>query len=164
MVKYIAVLLMAKTRLAPLKKSTIPRLELMAATLATRMDTMIRRELDFPITKSTFWTDSMIVLNYIQNKEKRFHTFVSNRLAIIHNATETDQWYHIDSTLNPADILSRGIPASQLKESSRWLNGPEFLQQPQEFWPTFPSEKQGIDDDDPEVKRTKGMNAFCIKL
>ncbi|XP_041455129.1 uncharacterized protein LOC121407938 [Lytechinus variegatus] len=154
-------LLMAKTRLAPLKKSTIPRLELMAATLATRMDTMIRRELDFPITKSTFWTDSMIVLNYIQNKDKRFHTFVSNRLAIIHNATEMDQWYHIDSTLNPADILSRGMPASQLKESSRWLNGPEFLQLPQEFWPTFPNEKQGIDDDDPEVKRTKGMHNFA---
>ena len=112
-------LLMAKTCLAPLKTTTIPRFELMAATLAIKLDTIIRRELDFPITKSTFWTDSMKVLNYIQNKEKGFRTFVSNRLATIHNATETDQWRHVDSALNPADIISRGMPASELRESSR---------------------------------------------
>ena len=154
-------LLMAKTRLAPLKTTTIPRLELLAATLATKLDTMIRRELDFPIAKSTFWTDSMIVLNYIQNKEKRFRTFVSNRLATIHNATETDQWRHVDSALNPADIISRGMPASELKESSRWLQGPEFLQQPEGCWPTGPSERQEISNDDPEVKTTKGMHNFA---
>ena len=154
-------LLMAKTHLAPLKKSTIPRLELMAATLATKMDTMIRRELDFPISKSTFWTDSMIVLNYIQNKEKRFRTFVSNRLAIIHDATEIDQWRHINSAQNPADIISRGMPAKELKENLRWLKGPEFLQQPEESWPTSPTEKQEISDDDLEVKSVKGIQTFA---
>ena len=154
-------LLMAKTHLAPVKTTTIPRLELLAATLATKMDTMIRRELDFPISKSTFWTDSMIVLSYIQNKEKRFRTFVANRLAVIHAATEIDNWRHIESALNPADIVSRGMPAKDLKESSEWMKGPEFLEQPEELWPTSPTMKQEISNDDPEVKAAKEQS-FAI--
>ena len=71
-------LVMAKSRLAPLKKMTIPRLELQAATLATRQDALLRRELGVDLARSQYWTDSTIVLQYISNTEARYHTFVAN--------------------------------------------------------------------------------------
>lgn len=70
--------IMAKSRLAPLKAMTILRMELSAAVLATRLDHMIRQELDLPVESSTFWTDSTCVLRYIGNKDKRFQIFVAN--------------------------------------------------------------------------------------
>ena len=69
-----------KSRNAPLKTVTISRLELQAAVLAVRMDKAIRMELELDIRRVTFWTDSMIVLNYIKNETRRFHTYVSNRI------------------------------------------------------------------------------------
>ncbi|XP_030834878.1 uncharacterized protein LOC105444169 [Strongylocentrotus purpuratus] len=145
-------IIMAKSRLAPVKTVTIPRLELMAATLAVNMDVVIRGELDLPVKKSYFWTDSMIVLHYIKNEHRRFRVFVSNRVAMIHNATEIDQWRHVGTTENPADIVSRGMSPSNLKDEEKWFVGPAFLQQPEERWPTCPIEKDGIREDDPEVK------------
>ena len=73
------VLTMAKSRLAPLKVTTIPRLELCAATLATRQDELLRRELDLDLEPSQYWSDSTIVLWYINHEEKRLQTFVANR-------------------------------------------------------------------------------------
>ena len=70
--------LFAKSRLAPLKRITIPRLELTAATLAVKMDTMLKEELEINLHKSVFWTDSTSLLRYINIKDKRFHTFVAN--------------------------------------------------------------------------------------
>ena len=73
-------LIMAKSRLALLKAMTIPRMELSAAVLATRLDRMIKQEVTLSIDQSTFWTDSTCVLRYIENKDKRFQTFVANRI------------------------------------------------------------------------------------
>ena len=78
-------LIMAKSRLGPLKAMTVPRMELSAAVLATRLDRMIKQEVTLPIDQSTFWTDSTCVLRYIENKDKRFQTFVANRISAIHN-------------------------------------------------------------------------------
>ena len=77
-------ILQGKSRLAPLKKFTIPRLELSATTVTVRSDKAIKRELELPLTEpSVFWTDSTSVLRYVNNEDKRFHTFVANRIAII---------------------------------------------------------------------------------
>ena len=86
-----SMLVMAKSRLAPLKKMTIPRyLELQAITLATRQDALLRRELGMDLARSQYWTDSMIVLQYIINTEARYHTFVANRVAEIQDATQPE--------------------------------------------------------------------------
>jgi Pao retrotransposon peptidase len=85
-------LLMAKSRFAPVKSTTIPRLELQAATLAVKMDELIYGELDASLLqKSVVWTDSTVVLQYINSIDKRFHTFVANRVAVIHERTEPSQ-------------------------------------------------------------------------
>ena len=88
-------LVMAKSRLAPLKPLTIPRLELCTATLATRQDAMLKRELDVEIVSSHFWADSSIVLQYIRSENKRFHTYVSNRMTEIRGRTELGNWHHV---------------------------------------------------------------------
>jgi hypothetical protein len=72
--------LIGKSRLAPLKAISIPRMELSAAVVATRLDKMMRQELDIPVDESVFWTDRTCVLSYIRNESRRFQTFVANRI------------------------------------------------------------------------------------
>ena len=140
-----------KSRLSPLKYMTIPRLELSAATVAVRLDQMIRKELDCKINKSFFWTDSQAVLRYIYNENRRFQTFVANRLAIIHDGSDAEQWRYIDTDSNPADDASRGLHAHQLSNGSRWIQGPSFLWQVEAPWLVVPKIGK-IPDDDVELK------------
>ena len=83
---------MGKARLAPIKPLTIPRMELSAAVVATKLDRICRQELSIPIDQSKFWTDSTCVLRYIENQDKRFQTFVANRIAAIHSVSSPFQW------------------------------------------------------------------------
>ena len=147
-------LLMAKSRLSPIKQQTIPRLELTAATLSIRLDFMIRRELSLPVESSTFWTDSMCVMRYVANENRRFHTFVENRVSIIREGSMSSQWRYVDSKSNPADDASRGMSVNDLIANRRWLEGPAFLQQEESAWPQTSDLKQ-IPDDDPELKQLK---------
>ena len=77
-----------KARVTPLKQVTIPRLELTAATISARMSKFVRNELSYQEIKKYFWTDSKIVLGYISNVAKRFHTYVANRVQEIRDATD----------------------------------------------------------------------------
>ena len=70
---------------------TVPRLELSASVLAVQLDQSMREELDIPITQSTSWSDSTCVLQYIRNQSRRFHTFVANRLSVIHENSAQQQ-------------------------------------------------------------------------
>ena len=141
---------MGKSRLAPIKPVTIPRMELSAAIVATKLDKISRRELSFPIDQSFFWTDSTCVLRYIENQDKRFQTFMANRVAAIHNSSSPSQWNYVNTELNTADDASRGVSANSLE---RWIQGPEFLCQSNEDWPKRPAEMNvNVDEADPEVK------------
>ena len=71
---------MAKSRVAPLKFMSVPRLELSAAALAVKIAVQLREELDMEVHDEVFWTDSRVVLGYIQNAKKTFKTFVANRI------------------------------------------------------------------------------------
>ena len=121
-------LLIAKSRVSPIKQMSIPRLELSAATVSVKLDIMLRRELAIKIDESVFWSDSQIVIAYINNESRRFNTFVANRLAVIHSASMASQWKYVKSEDNPGDDISRGKTSEELVSNERWLNGPEFLQ------------------------------------
>ena len=144
-------LLFAKSRLAPMKAVTIPRLELTAATLAVKVHRYVQSELDYPLNAAFFWTDSVIVLQYIRNDSKRFHTFVANRVALIRENSDPSQWRHIDSRSNPADDASRGLSVDELLGNKRWFSGPEFLMDDDDNWPSDP-ELIPLPDNDGEVK------------
>ena len=102
-------LIFGKSRVAPVKYVSIPRLELTAATLSVKISDMLRRELDIPVAAEEFWTGSQVVLSYISNEPRRFKTFVANRVQFIREITKVQQWYYVSFQSNPADSASRGL-------------------------------------------------------
>lgn len=127
-------------------------MELTAASKVVSLSKKIIDELNLRIDKIYFWTDSMSVLRYIANKNARYHTFVANRLAIIHESTTDNQWKYIDGKQNPADLASRGVQAFQLQQNSHWFQGPEFLWKDEEEWPKNSTETT-LPSNDVEVKK-----------
>ena len=146
---------------------TVPKMELTAATVLISVNDLITRELKdrLQIDSVTFWTDSVIVLRYILNETKRFVTFVSNRVSQIREGSNPSQWRHVKSELNPADLASRGIKASETRKLERWKNGPEFLWQTETEWPQQPAELMIVlRDDDVGIKKEKvNINATIVK-
>ncbi|XP_044180257.1 uncharacterized protein LOC122961557 [Acropora millepora] len=152
--------LIGKSRQTPQKSITIPRLELSAAVVATRLNRMMKHELDVTVDREYFWTDSTCVLSYIVNKDKRFQTFVANRITTIHEGSRPDQWYYVHTCSNPADDASRGLSAEEFIHKNRWINGPSFLWEAEDFWPRQPDIPAEIREDDPEVKKER--KAFSV--
>lgn len=153
--------ILGKARNAPIRAPTIPRLELQSAVLAVRMDQFIQKELNLPISKTVFWTDSMITLFCIANDTKRFLTYVGNRINEIRELTDTEQWRHCPGKLNPADDCSRGLDPQQYIEGERWLKGPNFLRGPERDWPSQAVEE--ISDEQLEIKKEKTSLATDVK-
>ena len=122
-----------KSRVAPLKRLTIPRLELQGAVLAWRLCKTIVKQCRFNFEKTVLFLDSKIVLAWICSEARSFKPFVSVRVGEIQSNTDPAQWRHILGDLNVADDVSRGIPATSLVE--RWKHGPKFLCLPEEEWP-----------------------------
>ena len=143
---------LGKSRLAPLKKVSIPRLELTAATMAARVDSMLRAELGKMVTDSIFWTDSLVVLFMIRNSTKRFPVFVANRLSQIEEISEPTQWRFIEGASNPADVGTR--PATTGKLLEYWLSGPSFLQEPESIWPAPPCDFPDLPEEFKALKCT----------
>ncbi|GBN07236.1 hypothetical protein AVEN_16006-1, partial [Araneus ventricosus] len=123
----------SKSRVSPLKRLTIPRLELLACLLGARFAKYTVEALDIPLKALTFWSDSTTAISWIQRNDK-WGTFVGNRVKEILSITESSQWSYIPGKLNPADLASRGCTPQQLLRS-RWWEGPAFLKAPPESWP-----------------------------
>jgi hypothetical protein len=143
-------LVMSKARVVPLKQMTIPRLELVAATLAVNVSSIVKRELQITGLKEYFYTNSKVVLGYITHDAKRLHTFVANRIQKIRNYSEPSQWTYVKSKENPADFASRGALVGRLMDSC-WFTGPEFLWKEDLNMTTDPLPE--ILNSDPEVNR-----------
>lgn len=73
-----------------------------------------------------FWTDAQVVLSYISNEARQFHVFVANRVQMIRENTNPNQWNHVDTTETPADHASTGLCASEIL-TTNWITGPEIL-------------------------------------
>ena len=140
----------AKSRVAPLKQLTIPRLELQAAVLATRLGKTIMEESRFQFEKVVYFLDSMIVLAWIRSQARSFKTFVSTRIGEIQSNSDPAEWRHIPGEENVADDVSRGISVQDLLQ--RWKSGPDFLGRPEEEWPRTVST---VDEKETNVERRK---------
>ena len=119
-------LVFGQSRVAPIQITSIPRLELCAAVLASQAVDKIMKEMDVEIDEATFYTDSKVVLGYIQNESRRFYVYVANRVQLIRKISSPEQWTYVDTNENPADLATRPVNARNLAESE-WLTGPKFL-------------------------------------
>ena len=120
-------LIFGKSRVTPSKPNiSLPRLELMAATLSAMVASFLREELDIHYKDEHFWCDSEVVLGYIKNFTKRFKLFVTNIVNYINSVSNPSKWHYVSSKDNPADVCTRGVKSSS-SSFPLWIKGPEFL-------------------------------------
>ena len=126
-------LLCSKTRVAPIKQQTIPRLELLGATISARLVCNLLKSLPWEI-EPTFWVDSTTVIFWIK-QEKPWKQYVQNRVQEIRQIVPEATWNYCPGAKNPADLPSRGLSGEEIVKNSVWWNGPEFLRNPDSEWP-----------------------------
>ncbi|XP_044573987.1 uncharacterized protein LOC123258174 [Drosophila ananassae] len=139
----------AKTKCAPMRTMTIPRLELQAAVLGTRLMDTVRQDHSVAIAETVLWTDSKTVLRWIGSTHRRYKQFVGNIVAEILESTKVAQWRWLPSADNVADDATRAQRSVDLSEESRWLRGPAFLRRPAGSWPgTEPTDEADAEDEE----------------
>ena len=112
-----SILIASKSRVAPVKSVSIPRMELLAVVLGVKLLLAVTQALKAPITRSILWSDSMNVLFWIKSFSRNFKPFVGNRISFIQEHTDPSQWFHVPTGLNPADAVSTGAKTDLAKGS-----------------------------------------------
>lgn len=128
-------LLSTKSKVAPIKTLTIPRLELNGAKMLTELMETVREALNVPQENCTFWCDSTIVLRWLEKELSSLDIYNANRVSYILERCEPSQWRHVPTDFNPADLISRGKLACELIDNPIWWHGPSWLIEHQEKWP-----------------------------
>ncbi|XP_055910400.1 uncharacterized protein LOC129944760 [Eupeodes corollae] len=160
-------LLMSKSRVAPLKTITIPRLELAAAELLARLLVEAKTSMEYLNTPYFLWSDSTVVLHWLNKLPYNLKTYVANRVSSIQTNTEIKCWHYVNTKDNPADLLSRGVQASALVDNRLWLEGPVWLQRPRTDWPEYgfgTDDLVQVQDELKIVALTQVKPALCIGL
>lgn len=140
-------LVTSKTKVAPLKQVSIPRLELEAALLTAKLVVRVSNSLKLTNPEIFLWSDSTIVLRWIASPPRRWKTFVANRVAKIQDLTPVESWRHVPGLENPADLASRGVAVEEIINSTMWWKGPTWLSQQQlPLFITPPTAEEDIEE------------------
>ena len=124
-----------KTRYAPLKMVSIPRLELQAAVLGTRLMATILKEHSIKVSRTICWSDSTMVINWIGSESRRYKPFVAHRITEILETTSPADWRWLPTNINVADETTRMKSQIDFSDECRWFKGPEFLYGCEDEWP-----------------------------
>ena len=137
-------IVISKTKVAPIKRLTIPRLELCSAHLLSQLISHVRSILSIPLNKVFAWTDSTVVIHWLAGNPHRFKTFVGNRVSDVVDLVPPNRWKHVNGSDNPADCASRGLFPSELIDHDLWWNGPKWIALEPSCWPNQHSARSDV--------------------
>lgn len=129
-------LIMSRSKVAPLKRQSVPRLELMAAVMGARMLHSVLDTHSIKFERYVLWTDSQTVRSWIFSDQHKFKQFVAFRIGEVLELTRPTDWRWVTSKLNAADVLTKWGQGPPLESSGPWFTGPQFLYESETKWPT----------------------------
>ena len=121
----------AKTKVAPMKKQSIPRLELLSCMLSTQLMNNVCKSLEniIKINNKLFWSDSEVALAWVKGVHKQWTPWVENRVKKVRKKSNIDSWHYVNTHINPADIGTRGDLALKDPNSDLWWYGPKIIRE-----------------------------------
>ena len=154
--------IIGKSRIVSRSNTTsVPKLELRAAILGSKLHRKVKNAIGLDIEKSYLWTDSTSVRNWILNRSSRFSKYVARNVAAIEMRTNGDDFLHVPTAQNPADMASRGASPDKASPDTIWINGPVFLQLGEDEWPRLGKSLVG---EETEEKQTLGISSLATSL
>ncbi|XP_058817112.1 uncharacterized protein LOC131680413 [Topomyia yanbarensis] len=146
-------LIASKTKVAPLRAQSIPRLELQAAMMGSRLLHNICSALTISIQRRFLWTDSATVLAWLRSDSRRYHQFVSFRVGEILSLTSVNEWRYVPSRENVADDATKWSSGPSFNPTCRWYHSSPFLLDPDSQWPTErPGDIAAVNAENEEIR------------
>ena len=153
-------IIVSKASVAPITALSVPRLELLAALKGCELVSKVCGAIKISMMMVTFWTDSLDVLGWINNRSRAFKSFVADKLGHIHRFSKPDQWRFVESKLNPAHLLTHPLSISELIKKEIWFVGPAFLSKDEKTWPP----QTPLQDVCQKELRKSYKSTFCCHL